>query len=149
MVSDAEWVAAAQRGYQNFHGKFIGFQTIDSGEHQTFSSGMQRDTSKGKPRFDLLRPKNVPYEEQMLTRFARLMERGAEKYSARNWESADSEEELDRFLEAADRHMAQWLSGETDEDHAAAVMFNILGAETTKYRIAQKRGMISEDIHKD
>lgn len=57
------------------------FTTKDSGERVEFSTGMQRDTSKSKPRFDLITPKSIPYEKQMLTRWAELMARGAEKYS--------------------------------------------------------------------
>jgi hypothetical protein len=30
----------------------------------------------------------------------------------------------------------QWMAGETDEDHAAAVMFNIIAHETTAYKVA-------------
>ncbi|MFE4332474.1 hypothetical protein ACFRQM_24540 [Streptomyces sp. NPDC056831] len=33
------------------------------------------------------------------------------------------------------RHFMQWLTG---EEHAAAVVFNLLAAETIGYRIAQK-----------
>jgi hypothetical protein len=38
-------------------------------------------------------------------------------------------EEYERFRESAFRHFLQWFNGETDEDHAAAVYFNINGAE--------------------
>lgn len=114
------------------------FTTKDSGERQSYASGMQRDTERGKPRFDLLMPKGVPFEAQMLTRFAALMARGAEKYDARNWEKADSSDELERYHSSAFRHFMQWVAGETDEDHAAAVMFNLLAAETLKYKLAQE-----------
>ncbi|MGI5245463.1 dATP/dGTP diphosphohydrolase domain-containing protein [Dactylosporangium sp. CA-139066] len=111
------------------------FETKDSGERAQFASGMVRDTEKGKPRFDLLMPKGVPFREQMLTRFAALMARGAEKYAARNWEQADSEAELERMLSSAFRHFMQWMAGETDEDHAAAVMFNLMAAETLRWKL--------------
>jgi hypothetical protein len=107
------------------------FETKDSGKRAEFTSGMVRDTSEGKARFDLCLAKGVPYKEQMLTRFAELMQRGAIKYSARNWEQAESQEELDRFKESALRHMMQWFCGEVDEDHAAAVLFNITAFEST------------------
>ena len=108
------------------------YETKDSGERALFSSGMQRDTQDGKPRFDLLLPKGVPYNNQMLTRFAALMERGASKYDERNWERANSQVELDRYYSSAIRHMMQWLAGDNDEDHAAAIMFNVMAAETVK-----------------
>jgi hypothetical protein len=111
------------------------FETKDSGERAEFDSGMVRDTEAGKARFDLIKPKGVPYKFQMLTRLAELMARGAEKYAARNWEKANSQSELDRYYSSADRHFQQWITGETDEDHAAAVMFNIIAAETVKYKM--------------
>ena len=112
------------------------YVTKDSGERAEYASGMVRDTDKGKPRFDLLLPLGVPYEQQMLTRFAALMARGAEKYSERNWEQANSPAEVERMKSSALRHMMQWLAGETDEDHASAVFFNIMAAEATEWRMS-------------
>lgn len=110
------------------------FQTKDSGVRAAFASGMVRDTNEGKARFELLWPKDVPYAQQFMTRVAELLGRGAAKYEDRNWEKATGEAEIRRFEESALRHMMQWLAGETDEDHAAAVVFNLLGAETTKWK---------------
>lgn len=114
------------------------YETKDSGERAEFGSGMVRDTEAGKPRFDLTEPLEIPYEEQMHTRFALLMARGAEKYTARNWEQANSQDELERYYSSAYRHFKQWLNGETDEDHAAAVFFNITAAEAVKYKLRHK-----------
>ena len=111
------------------------FVTKDSGKRAEFDSSMQRDTNEGKARFDLLLPSGVPYDEQLLTRFANLMARGAVKYNERNWEKASGESELSRFKDSAFRHFMQWINNESDEDHAAAVLFNIMGAETVKYKI--------------
>jgi len=113
----------------------VDFVTKDSGEREHYSTGMVRDTEAGKPRFDLCRPKGIPYTAQMLTRFAALMARGAQKYGERNWEKARTQDELDRYHSSAERHLHQWLAGETDEDHAAAVLFNITAAETVKHRL--------------
>lgn len=110
--------------------------TKDSGERASFSTGMQRDVTTGKARFDLIHPVGQPYEDQMLTRWAELMARGAEKYGDRNWEQARTVEELARFRESAYRHFQQWYHGEVDEDHAAAVMFNLQGAEYVKWRLS-------------
>lgn len=111
------------------------FTTLDSGERVEYRSGMQRDSNKGKPRFDLLMPEGVPYAEQMLTRLAALMARGADIRGDRNWEKADSLEDLARFRESAFRHFAQWMAGETDEDHFAATIFNMHGAEHVKRKL--------------
>ena len=111
------------------------FVTKDSGQRATFDSGMQRDTQEGKPRFDLLFPEGVAYEDQFITRIASLMGRGAEKYDDRNWEKANSREELERMKSSAIRHFIQWVCGERDEDHAAATVFNLLAYETTASKI--------------
>lgn len=111
------------------------FVTKDSGVREDYDSGMRRDTQAGKPRFDLMLIPDMPYEDQFLTRVAALLERGAEKYGERNWQLANSEEELARFKASGLRHMMQWLSGELDEDHAAAVVFNLMAAEYVKWKL--------------
>lgn len=103
--------------------------TKDSGQRTHFEGGGQRDSEAGKPRFDLLLPKDVPYRQQVLTRLAALMGRGAEKYEDRNWEKFADEAAYDRAKSSAFRHFMQWFNGELDEDHAAAVLFNIIAAE--------------------
>lgn len=116
------------------------FETKDSGERIEYVSGMRRDVQTGKPRFDLLLVDNQPYDRQFLTRFARLLERGAKKYGERNWQLADSPEEIARFKASALRHMMQWQTGETDEDHAAAVAFNLMAAEYVKWKLEEGIG---------
>jgi hypothetical protein len=109
------------------------YVTKDSGERETYATGMQRDSAENKLRPDLL-------PGPMLIRWAELMGRGAEKYGARNWELAETEKELHRFRESAFRHFVQWFYGlNPEEDHAAAVFFNIAGAEHVKERLPKKR----------
>lgn len=110
------------------------FQTKDSGQRQEFSSGMVRDVQTNKPRYDLL---DMP----LLKRWAELMGRGAVKYGENNWKKAAGEEELKRFKASALRHIFQWFNGDIDEDHAAAVCFNLAGAEMVKAKLdAQPKG---------
>ena len=111
------------------------FITKDSGKRIDFKSGMRRDTQDNKPAFDLLMPEGQPFNETILYRWAMLMERGRLKYGRRNWEKANSKEELDRFKASAFRHFMQWLAGEDDEDHAVAVMFNITCSEFTRNKL--------------
>ena len=66
---------------------------------------------------------------------AELMARGAEKYDARNWEKFQTQEALDRAKSSAMRHFMQWMTNEADEDHAAAVYFNIMAAEYIKRKM--------------
>ena len=106
----------------------MAFETKDSGERVSFATGMVRDVQKGKARFDLI-------WKPMLWRWAELMGRGADKYGENNWMKASTEEELNRFKASAERHLQQLLRGDTDEDHAAAVLFNIAGIEYVKGRM--------------
>ena len=109
------------------------FKTKDSGKRIMFETGMNRDVSDDKIRYDLIIP--LDSRDNMVTRWAALMTRGAIKYGARNFEKARTQGELDRFRESAMRHFFQWFLGEDDEDHAAACYFNIQGAEYTKRRM--------------
>ena len=111
------------------------FVTKDSGERIDYPSGMRRDTQNGKPRWDLLFVPEMPYELQPLTRVAALLARGAEKYGDNNWTLANSEEELARFKASAARHFAQWITGERDEDHMAAVWFNLQAAAYVEWKL--------------
>lgn len=121
------------------------FSTKDSGKRDEYASGMVRDTQEGKPRFDLMFPLDVPYDQQMLTRIAALMARGAEKYGDRNWERGEGEVELDRAKSSAFRHFVQWLTEENDEDHAAAVFFNIQQVEYLRYKMEVQNASSKED----
>lgn len=99
------------------------FETKDSGKREEFTSGMVRDVTEGKTNFALVA------DGPLLERWAALLTRGAVKYEKRNWMKASGEAEYDRFRESAFRHFMQWYRGDNDEDHAAAVVFNINGAE--------------------
>lgn len=101
-------------------------------EKTAFAGGGVRDSDAGKERFDLCRPKNVPYEDQMLTRFARLMAEGARKYAERNWEQFCDQAALDRAYGSLDRHHAKYRAGLTDEDHAASIFANVMFIEYVK-----------------
>jgi len=106
--------------------------TKDSGKREEFSTGMVRDVQSDKPRYDLL-------DRHMLKRWAELMARGAFKYGENNWRKASTGEEMNRFKASAFRHLIQWLDGERDEDHAAAIFFNVAGAEMVKQKLKEKQ----------
>ena len=67
----------------------------DSGKRESFGSGMVRDTRDGKGRFELITP-------VALRRLALVYEKGAAKYTARNWEKVSP---LSRFADSAQRHL--------------------------------------------
>jgi hypothetical protein len=102
------------------------FQIKDGGQRQAFESGMVRETADGKIDDTLV------LDGPMFERWAEHMTKGAQTYQARNWMQARGQAELERFRESALRHFIQWFRGETDEDHGAAVMFHINGAEYVK-----------------
>lgn len=108
------------------------FITADSGKREAFESGMVRDTREGKGRFELITP-------VALRRLALVYERGASKYTARNWEKGSP---LSRFADSAQRHlndyqMIQLFRREgipleklppdvnPNEDHLAQCMWNL------------------------
>jgi hypothetical protein len=104
------------------------FVVKDSGARQTFDSGMVRDVTAGKVDYSLV------LDGPMFDRWAAHLTAGAAKYDKRNWMQAEGDAELERFKESALRHFVQWFRGDTDEDHAAAVLFNVNGAEFVKAR---------------
>jgi hypothetical protein len=104
------------------------YEVKDSGKRIEYSSGMRRDVQDGKSDYTLI---HIPF----LTRLATHLTKGAVKYGENNWQLANSEEELKRFKKSALRHLFQWLSGDIDEDHMAAVCFNLMAAEYVKEKL--------------
>jgi hypothetical protein len=103
------------------------FETKDSGAREQFDTGSQRDTRKGKGRFDLLPPRAI-------RRLAQLYERGANKYGDRNWEKGQP---CSRYLDSMLRHAFAVSQGVVDEDHLAAVAWNALAIIDQQERIAE------------
>lgn len=102
------------------------FVVKDSGERQQFASGMMRDTGTGKIEYDRI------LEGPLLDRWAEHLTKGAQKYpdnadGTANWTRAAGREEYVRFRKSMLRHLMQFLRGDRDEDHAAAVVFNLNG----------------------
>lgn len=90
------------------------FQTKDSGARENFDTGARRDTQEGKPRYDL-----IPVAA--LERLAGLYARGADKYGDYNWARGIP---VTRNIASLERHLKQYIAGERDEDHLAAVAWN-------------------------
>lgn len=105
----------------------VTFITKDSGERDSFATGMVRDAGAGKGRYDLL-------PREAVHRVAQLLERGADKYEARNWELGQP---FSRAICSMLRHAFQAAAGMTDEDHLAAVVFNAMAVMTYQDRIAR------------
>ena len=119
---------------------YTNFEIKDSGERVEFASGMVRDIGRLKARF--FRVLAGP----MLRRWAEHLHKGQIKYpdvglGVANWTLAHGEQELQRFKESALDHMIDWVLGKEDEDHGAAVFFNINGAEYVKEVIRNGRSI--------
>lgn len=111
------------------------FELKDSGKRQEYETGARRDTTDGKGRYDLL-------QVLALRRVAVVLQRGAQKYDARNWEKGIP---LSRFVDSGLRHLMQYLEGRRDEDHAAQAAWNILGLIHTEEMI--ERGLLPASLN--
>ena len=105
------------------------YRIKDSGERLSFDSGMVRDTEDGKIDYTLI------MDGPMFKRWAAHMTKGKNKYGERNWMKAAGEAEYERFKRSLLRHLVAYLDGETDEDHAAALVFNLNGMEHVREQL--------------
>ena len=90
--------------------------------NRQFDTGAQRDTGDGKLRMSLM-------PQQELNRVLKRYLDGAVKYGENNWMKGMP---LSVYYDCAHRHLEAWWSGESDEDHAAAVVWNMLCAMHTE-----------------
>jgi hypothetical protein len=97
----------------------------DSGERQSFETGAVRDTAAGKPLLGLL-------PSWALLAWAWVMEAGARKYAARNWEKGMP---MSRYIESAKRHLEAYQMGFRDEPHLWQALWNVGGAVHTQIMV--------------
>jgi len=97
----------------------------DSGKRQEFETGSRRDTQTGKGCPDL-----VP--TYPLRRLAKHYENGAVKYGRWNWKLGQP---LSRYIASLQRHLWAVEEGLNDEDHEAAVVWNMISFMETKRMI--------------
>jgi hypothetical protein len=102
-------------------------QLKDSGSRTNFDTGAVRDAQAGKGRMDLL-------PVRALIEVARIMEAGAIKYEARNWEKGIP---LSRYMDSGLRHAVKFLRGDHDEPHLAQACWNFLCLLDTQMRIQE------------
>ena len=106
----------------------------DTGQRTEYDTGAMRENAPGKGRFDL-----IPF--QALMRLAKHYENGRHKYTERNWEQGMP---IGRYYDAAFRHLIKYADGWNDEDHLAAVLWNVAAimhheAELPKFQDLPKR----------
>lgn len=110
-------------------------KTHDSGQRTTFNTGSQRDIQENKGRFDLISP-------WALIRLARVLERGAKKYEARNWEKGQP---FSQYINSTTRHIVQFLAGDRSEDHLGQAMWNLHALVHTEELVA--RGLLPRELN--
>jgi hypothetical protein len=76
-----------------------------------------------------------------LNRLAIHYENGAKKYSKNNWRKGQP---VSRYYDSAFRHMCKEIDGCKDEDHAAALLWNLIGMLQTKNDV--RVGLLSETL---
>lgn len=87
-----------------------------NGQVERFNTGAVRDQQDGKSRPDLISP-------IFIRRLGDWLRDGAEKYAERNWEMGMP---MSRCVASLCRHLNQFREGKTDEDHLAAIAFNVM-----------------------
>lgn len=110
------------------------FTIKDSGKRQEFASGMVRDTAEGKVNYLAV------LDGPMYDRWAIHITKGKVKYpdvrpGVANWTLAAGIEELQRAKESLARHYRQYTRGDKDEDHGAAIFFNVNLIEYIKEKL--------------
>lgn len=88
----------------------------DSGARMTYDTGAMREPSTNKGAYELVSP-------FALERIAIWYELGARKYADRNWEKGIP---FNRLIQSAIRHLIRWMKGDREEDHLAAVCWNVM-----------------------
>jgi hypothetical protein len=107
----------------------------DSGTRSDFGTGAVRDAQAGKGRMDLM-------PVRALIEVSKIMETGARKYAARNWEQGIP---LSRFMDSGLRHALKWLRGDRDEPHLAMACWNFLCLLDTQARIEE--GLLPAELN--
>ncbi len=90
----------------------------ENDNNRKFSTGAQRDTAEGKLRMSLM-------PQQELKRVMKRYLDGVEKYGENNWMKGMP---LSAYFDCMHRHLEAWWRGDDTEDHAAAVVWNMLCA---------------------
>jgi hypothetical protein len=111
----------------------LSYAVKDSGQRQQFDSGSLRDTTTGK--VDYSRVLDGPLFERLAAHLTAAETKYPDYAPGKpNWTLISTEEELVRYRKSAVRHFWQWYRGDTDEDHFAATVFNLNGAELIKQK---------------
>jgi hypothetical protein len=101
----------------------------DSGQRQEFETGAVRDSEQNKGMPSLL-------PMRALIELSKLFEEGCKKYGANNWAKGIP---ADRYIDSMIRHMAGFMTGQTDEAHLVQMTWNAICLLDTVLRIKESK----------
>ncbi len=104
-----------------------------------FSTGAKRDTTEGKGSPSLISP-------VLIHRLGVLLQKGAEHYGADNWSKGMP---YRRTADSLIRHIFQWLAGDEEEDHLAAICFGAMCLMTYEASVADDPPCVHEMDDRD
>lgn len=114
--------------------KSVDHGLADSGAREVAANGFTREPDADKPDlswlFEIEGLELVPRE--MIERIAKHFANGSKKYAPDNWRRGTSPEALARYRRSVARHVFAWFRRETDEDHTAAIAWNLFIFEINK-----------------
>lgn len=110
------------------------YSVKDSGERREFATGSVRDRGDLKPRPDYISP-------FAMLEIGEHMRKGAVKYGPWNWQLGQPFSEMTASMY---RHLLQWIMGDTEENHLAAIAFN--AQALIHYREMIKRGVLPGEL---
>lgn len=99
-------------------------------EKEKFETGAQRDMDDGKGKPSLISP-------VLIHHLGVLLAKGAEHYGADNWAKGMP---YRRTADSIIRHIYQWLAGDVEEDHLAAVCFGAMCLMTYEEQVIPEMG---------
>jgi hypothetical protein len=109
----------------------------DSGQRQEFATGAVRDSEANKGMPSLL-------PMRALIELSKLFEEGCKKYGANNWAKGIP---ADRYIDSLMRHLAKFMTGQTDEPHLVQMCWNAMCLLDTVLRV--KDGTLPIDLLKN
>lgn len=98
-----------------------------SDKKDTFETGAWRDSEEGKGSPSLISP-------VLIHRLGVLLQKGAKYYGADNWMKGMK---YRRTANSMIRHIFQWLAGDSEEDHLAAIAFGVMCLMTCEEELKQ------------
>lgn len=98
------------------------------------NAGLLREDKTQKPDFT--------YIGELYPEFARVMQQlqyGERKYSRLNFLNGGNQDDLLSYKKSASRHINQYFNHQTDEDHCAAAIVNLLICMNIEERICNQK----------